>query len=212
MPDPCPDFSRETAFAGRGPVAGVDEAGRGPLAGPVVAAAVILDPERIPGRARTIPSSSGRKSAPGSSTSFWRTRLSGSASPRSTRSTPSTSCAPRIWRCSARSPPWPRAPVHCLIDGNLMPRGLDAAGRGGDRRRCAVPFDRRGVDRRQGDARPDHGGFGATASPAMAGSATWAIRCRAHLAALKCHGVTPHHRRSFRPVHNILYQANSVTS
>jgi ribonuclease HII len=32
--------------AGRGLVAGVDEAGRGPLAGPVVAAAVILDPLR----------------------------------------------------------------------------------------------------------------------------------------------------------------------
>jgi ribonuclease HII len=31
-----------------GPIAGVDEAGRGPLAGPVVAAAVILDPDRIP--------------------------------------------------------------------------------------------------------------------------------------------------------------------
>jgi ribonuclease HII len=31
-----------------GPIAGVDEAGRGPLAGPVVAAAVILDRERIP--------------------------------------------------------------------------------------------------------------------------------------------------------------------
>ena len=30
------------------PVAGCDEAGRGPLAGPVVAAAVVLDPERIP--------------------------------------------------------------------------------------------------------------------------------------------------------------------
>lgn len=30
----------------KGPVAGVDEAGRGPLAGPVVAAAVILDPDR----------------------------------------------------------------------------------------------------------------------------------------------------------------------
>ncbi len=30
------------------PVAGADEAGRGPLAGPVVAAAVILDPRRIP--------------------------------------------------------------------------------------------------------------------------------------------------------------------
>ena len=30
----------------KGPIAGVDEAGRGPLAGPVVAAAVILDPSR----------------------------------------------------------------------------------------------------------------------------------------------------------------------
>ena len=33
---------------GFGPIAGVDEAGRGPWAGPVVAAAVILDPENIP--------------------------------------------------------------------------------------------------------------------------------------------------------------------
>lgn len=33
-------------FEFEGPVAGVDEAGRGPLAGPVVAAAVILDPRR----------------------------------------------------------------------------------------------------------------------------------------------------------------------
>jgi ribonuclease HII len=34
-------------FQFAGPVAGVDEAGRGPLAGPVVAAAVILRPERL---------------------------------------------------------------------------------------------------------------------------------------------------------------------
>ena len=31
-----------------GPIAGVDEAGRGPWAGPVVAAAVVLDPDHIP--------------------------------------------------------------------------------------------------------------------------------------------------------------------
>lgn len=45
-----PDFASErTAFdKGVWPCAGADEAGRGPLAGPVVAAAVILDPERIP--------------------------------------------------------------------------------------------------------------------------------------------------------------------
>lgn len=46
----CPDFSLELDAMGAGawPCAGVDEAGRGPLAGPVVAAAVILDPGNIP--------------------------------------------------------------------------------------------------------------------------------------------------------------------
>src|ERR1700709_2580157 len=45
-----PGFRRERARIKRGvwPVAGCDEAGRGPLAGPVVAAAVVLDPKRIP--------------------------------------------------------------------------------------------------------------------------------------------------------------------
>jgi ribonuclease HII len=45
-----PTFQRERAALKRGvwPIAGCDEAGRGPLAGPVVAAAVILDPKRIP--------------------------------------------------------------------------------------------------------------------------------------------------------------------
>jgi ribonuclease HII len=45
-----PTFRRERNALKRGvwPVAGCDEAGRGPLAGPVVAAAVILDPKRVP--------------------------------------------------------------------------------------------------------------------------------------------------------------------
>jgi ribonuclease HII len=46
----APSFKRERALLKQGvwPVAGCDEAGRGPLAGPVVAAAVVLDPKRIP--------------------------------------------------------------------------------------------------------------------------------------------------------------------
>ncbi|HMN51124.1 MAG TPA: ribonuclease HII [Xanthobacteraceae bacterium] len=45
-----PTFAREANAYRRGfaPVAGCDEAGRGPLAGPVVAAAVILDPLNVP--------------------------------------------------------------------------------------------------------------------------------------------------------------------
>ena len=47
---PCdlPGASGARSDNGVFPVAGCDEAGRGPLAGPVVAAAVILDPKRIP--------------------------------------------------------------------------------------------------------------------------------------------------------------------
>ena len=45
-----PDFTLETDLIARGlpRIAGVDEVGRGPLAGPVTAAAVVLDPDRIP--------------------------------------------------------------------------------------------------------------------------------------------------------------------
>lgn len=43
-------FAREQALLSQGirHVAGIDEVGRGPLAGPVVAAAVILDPAQVP--------------------------------------------------------------------------------------------------------------------------------------------------------------------
>jgi ribonuclease HII len=47
MAERGPTMLLERAFTG-GPVCGVDEAGRGPWAGPVSAAAVILDPRRVP--------------------------------------------------------------------------------------------------------------------------------------------------------------------
>lgn len=45
---PCYDRERLLIAEGLAPIAGIDEAGRGPLAGPVVAAAVVLDPDAIP--------------------------------------------------------------------------------------------------------------------------------------------------------------------
>src|SRR5580692_597946 len=51
LPPPKPaSFRRERKLMANGVqiIAGCDEAGRGPLAGPVVAAAVVLDPNKIP--------------------------------------------------------------------------------------------------------------------------------------------------------------------
>ena len=92
------------------PVAGCDEAGRGPLAGPVVAAAVILDPKRIPrglerfqeARPRRRARSSTRRSAP--------PRRSRSRSRRRRASTATTSCAPRCGRWRARCAALPVRP------------------------------------------------------------------------------------------------------
>jgi ribonuclease HII len=46
--EPTFDFEAALMDQFNGPVAGIDEAGRGPWAGPVVVAAVILNPDRIP--------------------------------------------------------------------------------------------------------------------------------------------------------------------
>ena len=47
-PEPSFDFEAALMDEFKGPVAGIDEAGRGPWAGPVVVAAVILNPDCIP--------------------------------------------------------------------------------------------------------------------------------------------------------------------
>lgn len=55
-------MQQTTLFQLADPIAGVDEAGRGPLAGPVVAAAVILDPARpVEGLADSKTLSAGRR-------------------------------------------------------------------------------------------------------------------------------------------------------
>ena len=80
------------------PLAGVDEAGCAPLAGPVVAARLHPQPRQIPARdrrfARTCRSKSARRSTP----SWSNARPGASASPRSRRSTASTSIGRGCWR------------------------------------------------------------------------------------------------------------------
>ncbi len=82
-------------------VAGIDEAGRGPLAGPVVAAAVILDPNRpIRGLAdsKQLSAEERDKLAPKIRKGPWR---GPSAGPIATKSTASISSRPRCSPCDA---------------------------------------------------------------------------------------------------------------
>ena len=98
-------------------------------------------------------------------------------------------------------------PDWVLIDGNLIPAGLRGSGEAivkGDARSLSIAaasiVAKVVRDRIMVDLAQQHPGYGWEQN---AGYPT-----KAHLAALLNLGVTAWHRRSFRPVHNILYQEN----
>ncbi|NEY90166.1 ribonuclease HII [Tabrizicola oligotrophica] len=206
-----PDFSFESAALGRGlaRVCGVDEVGRGPLAGPVTAAAVILDPARIP------PGLGDSKAL----TPAKRERLFGeimaSAQVCIAHATVEEIDSLNILRASHLAMEravagLPITPAHALIDGNLIPAGLKGRAEAivkGDAKSLSIAaasiVAKVTRDRIMVDLAQQHPGYGWEAN---AGYPT-----KAHLEALLNLGVTPWHRRSFRPVHNILYQDISVS-
>ncbi|NNF23668.1 MAG: ribonuclease HII [Rhodobacteraceae bacterium] len=200
-----PDFSREAGLlaAGAQAVAGVDEAGRGPLAGPVVAAAVILDPNRIPGG------------------------LNDSKKLTAARREVLLELLPQVAEVSVgiasvaeideinilraahlamqRAVTGLGRPVHALIDGNMIPRGLHCPAEAivkGDALSLSIAaasiVAKCTRDAIMVDLAQQHPGYGWEQNAAYP--------TPAHLQALRNLGPTPHHRRSFRPVHNILYQ------
>ena len=204
------DFSSEAeALAGGAAfVAGVDEVGRGPIAGPVTAAAVRLDPARIPEGLRDSKAM----------TAAARERLSaglfGNASVSVAHASVEEIDALNILRAShlamERAVQGLARVDYALVDGNLLPRGLTCSARAlvkGDARcqsiAAASIVAKVARDRIMVDLAQQFPGYGWERN---AGYPT-----KAHLSALLDLGVTPVHRRSFRPVHNILYQDVSVT-
>ena len=201
------DYSFELAVGGT--VAGVDEVGRGPLAGPVTAAAVILNPANIPqGLADSKTLSAARRQA-----------LFGAIMDCAQVSVAHASVQEidemNILRASHLAmvralAGLPRAPDHALIDGNLIPKGLTLPATAivqGDAKSLSIAAasiiakvtrDALMVDLAQ---QFPHYGWDQNAGYPTA----------AHLLALHIHGVTPWHRRSFKPVHNILYQEHFIT-
>jgi ribonuclease HII len=204
-----PHFDLERAAFARGliRVAGIDEVGRGPLAGPVTAAAVILDPSRIPKGLRDSKML----------TAARRQDLACEIMECATVSiaTASVEEIDRLNILQASLLAMERAAgalgaCHHLIDGNRIPSALK------DRAEWIVKGDalclsiaaasivaKVSRDRDMVDLAQQHPGYGWDRN---AGYPT-----PEHLFALKKLGVTPAHRRSFAPVHNMLYQDKSLT-
>ncbi|WP_432634745.1 ribonuclease HII [Albidovulum sp.] len=205
-----PDLSFEVAALARGHarVAGVDEAGRGPLCGPVVAAAVRLDPARIPeGLNDSKALSASRREA-------LFAALCAVADLAWAEASVAEIDEHNILRASHLAMEralagLPGGADYALIDGNMIPRGLALPAEAvvkGDARSLSIAaasiVAKVARDRIMVDLAQQHPGYGWERN---AGYPT-----RDHLAALRDLGPTPHHRRSFRPVHNILYQDKSV--
>jgi ribonuclease HII len=153
-----------------GPIVGVDEAGRGPLAGPVVAAAVVLDPHNIPdgiADSKALDVDMNILNA-----SLWAMA----------EAVARLACKPRLVLVDGNKAPHLDCAMRTIVQGDAKCLSIAAASivakvaRDAIMAELARSYPNYGFDR--------HKGYGT----------------REHHAAIERFGVTPHHRRSFRPV------------
>ncbi|MEX0337940.1 MAG: ribonuclease HII [Arenibacterium sp.] len=201
-----PDFELEQALRARGclRIAGVDEVGRGPLAGPVVAAAVILNPDDIPEGLNDSKKLTAKRRA--ALDSALRDRAEFAVAEASVAEIDEINILRASHLAMARAvaaldPP----PDFLLIDGNMIPRGLKIPSQAvvkGDARSVSIAaasiIAKNWRDKLMVDLAQQHPGYGWETNAGYPS--------KQHKKALQNLGVTPHHRRSFKPVHNILYQ------
>ena len=183
----------------QGLACGVDEAGRGPLAGPVVAAAVILDPKRPIGGIDDSKKLSAKK----------RERLAEEIRANALAWAVAEASVEEIDRLNILQASLlamrraveqlSLAPEYALIDGNRCPEALPCPARaviGGDAQFTAIAAASilaktvRDAGMLELHAR----------SPQDAFDRHMGYPTALHLAALREHGISPVHRRSFRPV------------
>ena len=191
-------------------VAGVDEVGRGSLAGPVTAAAVVLDPKCIPEGLNDSKKLTAKKRL-----DLYR-QLLDCADVSIAHASVAEIDEINILRASHLAMERAIAglqvlPEHVLIDGNMIPRGLRLPAT------TLVKGDSRSVSISAAsivakvcrdcvlvDLAQQHPGYG--------WETNMGYGSKKHIEALRSLGVTPHHRRSFKPVHNMLYQEKIVTN
>ncbi|MBQ0806052.1 MULTISPECIES: ribonuclease HII [unclassified Sulfitobacter] len=198
------EFERDAYARGFSRVAGVDEVGRGPLAGPVTAAAVVLDPERIPDGLNDSKKLSKKA----------RERLYEEIMQVADVSIAHASVAEieelNILRAShlamVRALDGLKQPADfALVDGNMLPRDLKIKAQTlikGDARSQSISaasiMAKICRDCVMLSLAQQHPGYG--------WETNMGYGSKRHIEALRNLGVTPHHRRLFKPVHNMLYQ------
>jgi len=194
------DFSLELSArkAGHWPVAGTDEAGRGPLAGPVVAAAVILDPDNIPFGLNDSKQLSLAKREQLFEAIMATAHVSiASSGPRLIDEINILRASLDAMRRAVAG--LPLAPAHVLIDGRDVPKGLSCSGQAvikGDSRSVSIAaasiiakVTRDRMMERAGIVYPAYG------FAKHAGYGT-----KQHRDAIIADGPCPLHRMSFRPL------------
>ena len=196
-----PDFNLEIAAMKKhgGVIAGVDEVGRGPLAGPVVTAAVILDPEAIPSGLNDSKKLSAKKRDALFIEICENAHVSiASASPAQidTRNIRGAT----LWAMAKALNGLSIAPSFALFDGRDIAPHSPCPGQSvikGDMRSVSIAaasiVAKVARDRMMERIGRNHPGYG---FESHMGYGT-----RAHLEALDRLGVCEHHRRSFRPIY-----------
>lgn len=199
-----PDDSFEVAARSRGflRIAGVDEVGRGPLAGPVTAAAVVLDPAHIPAGLNDSKKLTKRRREVLYDQIMEMAEVS--VAHASVEEIDDLNILRASHLAMMRALDGLAIPAdYVLVDGNMLPRDLTLPAETvikGDGRSVSIAaasiMAKVCRDCVMLSLAQQHPGYG--------WETNMGYGSKSHIEALQKQGVTPHHRRSFKPVHNML--------
>ena len=186
-------------------IMGVDEVGRGPWAGPVTACAVILDPDNIP-----VGLNDSKKLTAKRRFVLFEEIMNSSIVSYvhvDVDEIDEINILQATFRAMERSISKLPVPDHILIDGNKLPPNLPSPATAiikGDSKSASIAaasiIAKVTRDRLMADLSVEYPGYGWGKN---SGYGT-----KMHQSGLLNNGVTPHHRRSFKPIYKMLYSAS----